>query len=638
MKIRWIFAILMIIAVIGSLYGCGTPTAQPTMQPTTPPVPTATPEPPYNLYIKILDSQSEPLAHAFVEVAGKTVQTGANGTASFNDLPGENVILKISASGYKTVNLTKTIGRGENTMESSLEEDPNGLLEVNACASGEKLLYSEDFQSGLARQWDAVENKTPGWSVEGDPENPVNLVLAARRGAQWAWLGGRDTYNFDNSVWRLRYKYTGAGNSHVNFRFVEGSSMVRRYLIPVNINNINLIRFQPDRQVELGQVGKSSAGEWHLLEIGYFDGEVSIFVDGKKGLNWKDPEPWKGGTINLEPNPEGESVFYYDNLSVCELSAPLTPIPAPKTGYNLAVTLKDSDGKPLVSGEVSLVELGKKDGATQRSDETGKTVWIDLPGPSASVMISVPGYVSLEKKIDLNKGENTLEVPLERDRAGKLVSELCRPEETLPYAEDFQSGSSQGWNDIAQKLKMNIPGISISEDPDKPGNKVLLFQGQSDGEHNEEGQSDLMYGDSVIRYDFKMTGDIHQLLAWHWDEKENGYIAFIYGAKGGGGRMEKCNSPEGGGPCQFVQIAQWNLFVGNGKWHKAEMSYYQGEVQIWMDGKKLVKWTDPQGTKEGRWRLAHDFWKANSSAAYDNFAVCGLKAPFETMPLGQLKQ
>jgi hypothetical protein len=38
--------------------------------------------------------------------------------------------------------------------------------------------------------------------------------------------------------------------------------------------------------------------------------------------------PWEGGTLNLEPSPEAEAVFYYDNFSVCELEAPLQTITA----------------------------------------------------------------------------------------------------------------------------------------------------------------------------------------------------------------------------------------------------------------------------------------------------------------------
>ena len=75
-----------------------------------------------------------------------------------------------------------------------------------------------------------------------------------------------------------------------------------------------------DAHVPIQQVGYPKKGEWHQLEISYFDGEVSVFLDGKKAATWTDSNPWEGGTISLEPYPSGDSVFYYDDLAVCEIS------------------------------------------------------------------------------------------------------------------------------------------------------------------------------------------------------------------------------------------------------------------------------------------------------------------------------
>jgi hypothetical protein len=56
--------------------------------------------------------------------------------------------------------------------------------------------------------------------------------------------------------------------------------------------------------------------------------------------------------------------------------------------------------------------------------------------------------------------------------------------------------------------------------------------------------------------------------------------------------------------------------------------FYQGEIQFWIDGKKLIQWSDPQFFPDGKWGLAHDLLKADACAIYDNFAVCGLQVPF----------
>ena len=219
---------------------------------------------------------------------------------------------------------------------------------------------------------------------------------------------------------------------------------------------------------------------------------------------------------------------------------------------------------------------------------------------------------------------------LERDTFGKLASELCRPEEALLYAEDLQSGSVHGWRQLKQKLELNLPWVSLADEPEQPGNKVLIFKAQNDGEHNNAGQADALYADAVLRYSFKMVGDIHHILQWNLlPEANEGYIAFVYG-KQRGGRVEVCSAAEGT-DCQWTQVGQWNLNVADGKWHTAEMSSYQGEVQYWIDGKKLIKWTDPHPLPEGGWSLGFDFWKADASAYFDNFAICSLKAPFESI-------
>ncbi len=611
------------------LSACGTP-AQPTQAPPPTEMPTAVPptEIPFNLNIQVSDALGAPVGGATLQIDNSTETTELDGSAKFTNLTTDKVTISVAANGYKNSSLPKTLARGDNLAEVRLEEDPNGLLPVNACAPGEKLLYLDDFQDRLAQQWDVFENKANGWSIVADPENPDDLVMAAQPGAPWAWLGRNEAINFENVVWRLRYKYNGNGSGQINFRFVESPSIVRRYIVGVNPDGVRSARFQPDQHLDIGQVGRPLPGQWHLLEMSYFNGEFSVFVDGNKGTSWIDPKPWPGGTINLEPNLGTDSVFYYNNITVCELAAPFAPIPKPKTGINLSVTLNDVEGKPISSASISLVEMGSADGAVQVTGQDGKSAWLDLGGKNATLQIKAPGYTGKTELVSLEKGENVASYTLERDPAGKLASELCRQEETLKYSEDLQTGALSGWDELQQKIDLNIPGMAIIDDPAIPGNKILAFTGQNDGEHAEAGMANNIFGDVVLRYNFLLNGDIHQLLAWHMaDDNSQRYMAFIYGSKQNGGRLEKVTS-EGGGPGQNVQIAQWSKYTGDGKWHLAEISFYQGEVQLWMDGKKLMKWSDPKSTPEGRFGLAHDFWKSTGFAYYDNFAVCNLSAPF----------
>jgi hypothetical protein len=83
--------------------------------------------------------------------------------------------------------------------------------------------------------------------------------------------------------------------------------------------------------VGLGNFTPPKANEWHFIEIGYFSGTFTIWLDGKEIITYQDPQPWEGGTINLEPYPKTDAdAVYFDNLAVCELSAPFASI-APAT-------------------------------------------------------------------------------------------------------------------------------------------------------------------------------------------------------------------------------------------------------------------------------------------------------------------
>ena len=361
-----------------------------------------------------------------------------------------------------------------------------------------------------------------------------------------------------------------------------------------------------------------------MLEYSYYDGTVSVYIDGKPGAVWTDPNPWVGGTLNFEPYPEGDSVFYYDDISVCELVAPFEPIPRPKTGLNLSVTLTDAEGNPLPGATLTIPEMGDFDEATQTTDDTGLASWVDLPGENLTLMARVPGYFALTETLVITKGDNEANFSLERDEFGKLPSELCRADEELAYAEDIQSGTMPGWDGLSQKIELNIPGYEIIPEPEREGNLILKLFGLGDNTHSDSvAYSEQTFGDSVLRFEAKGYSHLHYILRWHISEDwSNSYFAFIYGGTDAGGRMEKLISGN------FVTVFNWNKNLNDGNWHTFEVSSYQGENQIWIDGRMMGKWTDPDPFVDGYMSFEHDFWKGDAYAYYDNFAVCNLKAPF----------
>ncbi len=597
------------------------PTNTPSPTPTS--TPTSTPTPiPFDANVMIVDEEDNPVSGAIIDIAGAFQTTDENGLASFRDLPGETVTLSISAPGYFPSEVTETIDRGPNELSATLGLDPNGLLVINACAPGEKLLYVDDFQDGSAQEWDVFDNNLPGWSLEGDPGNPDDLVIAAREGANMAWLD-QETYTFNNSVWRLKFKHVGSGGGHVNFRWYDMPDLSIRYLLSLD-NDMHLAKWIPSNHLDVGFVGNMGWDEWHLLEYSFYEGTVSVYIDGKETVTWMDPDPWEGGTINFEPYPEGDSVFYYDDLSVCELSAPFEPIPRPKTGLNLTISVADVEGNPIPNAKINIPELGELDEATQNTDSSGSASWIDLPGANITLKVDAPGYFILDDSLVIEKGENSVNFTLERDEFGKLPSEVCRADEDLAYVQDIQSGTMAGWSQVMMKIEMNVPGVAIIPEPENEGNLILHMWGLSDNAHSDTAAyQDQSFGDSVLRFEAKNFGHMHHHVRWHITEDwNNAYYAFIYGGTDAGGRLDRMIDDN------FVTVFQWNKNINDGNWHTYELVSYQGDNQLWIDGRMMGSWTDPDPISEGFFAIEQDFWKADSYTYYDNFAVCNLNAPF----------
>jgi hypothetical protein len=144
---------------------------------------TATPQPlpenrtGYDLTLTVTDLEGRPLGQASVsrldpggQPVGDLLTPNAAGVLVLNDLPTGVVSLAVSAPGYLPLEQGLIIEKGEPAnLTLALERDTLGLDPVDACASGEELLYIEDFNDGQAQGWRnisaAVEsNAQNGWS------------------------------------------------------------------------------------------------------------------------------------------------------------------------------------------------------------------------------------------------------------------------------------------------------------------------------------------------------------------------------------------------------------------------------------------------------------------------------------------
>lgn len=313
------------------------------------PVPsTATPIPtpvPYNLNVKVNDELSQPITLAYVSVneLGEGYRlVDEKGEVFFENLPGENVSLVITAPGYLPADKSETINRGENNIEVMLNQDPAGFKPAEACRQEETLVAIEDFQDSQIQEWKGVMEKIefnmPGWLIQADLENTENQVLIASAapdyiGVGYTGLSGEEGVNFTNVVWRLKLKVTNL-NNHIVFwirtKVNEETGKPTTYLVRILKDRVAVIRHQvvgeDFAQVASGRALKNN--KWYNFEIAYFNGTISVWIDGNQWATYTDPQPWDEGGIglNIEMNEDTDAVYYFDDFALCELNAPFETI------------------------------------------------------------------------------------------------------------------------------------------------------------------------------------------------------------------------------------------------------------------------------------------------------------------------
>lgn len=315
------------------------------------PVPTATATPiPYDLTVKITDQDGNPLPVSKVVFPesgdGSPVTADDAGQIVWNDLPGDSGTLSISSQGYLPAEESLSLERGPNEVIVALELDPYGLLPVDACAAGETLAYAEDFQDSVADDWPEIQFNAPSWALESDPANSSDFVISASYNANAVEHGTQsrlEGYAFENAVWCFKYILDGnlTGDNWLSFNWLQAPEPVvindvevfdSRYQLPLNVNNFHMRRLQQpivNVQVATGKYPKD--GEWHSVEIATYQGYTEVWVDGVLNMSYQDPQPLPAGGLGLEVWLMDETAkVYFDDISLCELSATFVPMLTPE--------------------------------------------------------------------------------------------------------------------------------------------------------------------------------------------------------------------------------------------------------------------------------------------------------------------
>ncbi len=198
-------------------------------------------------------------------------------------------------------------------------------------ASGEVVLYHDNFEDGVADGWDL----TPGWQVHREANG--NYVLSGEGLYRWAKLdSGHDWTDY---FLKCRLKLINGG-IHLNFLMRDQPREFTRYAIAFRENSLHLMKeYPPGNYRSLG--GKQinfRLNVWHDIEIVGKQGHLQVYVDGRLRLEYDDPNPLLQGRIAFEtieepPGTRGESSHaHIDDVEVTALGRKVSGLQWVRTG------------------------------------------------------------------------------------------------------------------------------------------------------------------------------------------------------------------------------------------------------------------------------------------------------------------
>jgi hypothetical protein len=344
-RIALSFCIIMLASLLGS---CGpsaeqmatmTAAAWTSTPPPTPVPPSATPAP-YDLDVTVMDDSGTTIAGASLILlgsgSGNPVLTNEQGVYSWSDLPTSDIKINVTGQGYQPGQQTATLARGPNQVKVVLKRDPAGILPSEACATGQKVLYIEDFQDGLAQDWPEISagikgDMPNGWSIVDDNGNKILRHADAPSPTN----PELQNHSFDNFVWKAKFKVVGSdAEMFYMWRITHPDDQSRkRYAVVFSAKQKPwMIRFIDQASGPLAMNAASGGGmmksdQWYDLALAYFNGNHQVWYDGKKQLEYKDSQPFPAGTIGFETHLDADKTtqFLMDNLVMCELTAAYEP-------------------------------------------------------------------------------------------------------------------------------------------------------------------------------------------------------------------------------------------------------------------------------------------------------------------------
>ncbi len=309
-----------------------------------------------------------------------------------------------------------------------------------------------------------------------------------------------------------------------------------------------------------------------------------------------------------------------------------TPTPIP---YDLTVSIVDEASIPIAGASIIFPESGNAEPIIV--DTTGKFTWMNLPDASATLKVSAQGYLPVEQSITLERGLSELSITLRRDPFGLLPSTACAAGETLLYLEDFQDGET-----TLVSHQMPVPPLEAA--PNEEGNIVLVHDFTNPVEDFSTYLSPLngvsfAFGDAAWRMRFMITQETNWGVDWNnagpnefggITTSQSGYgISFNTGRHivirrsiwdTSGERVWDIGKPD---------LADQVLILEPNIWHYLEISTFQGQFQVWLDGEMVVDVVDDMPLPPGAFQIG----KGDTGIQYfDAITVCKLNTSFTSIP------
>lgn len=278
----------------------------------------------------------------------------------------------------------------------------------------------------------------------------------------------------------------------------------------------------------------------------------------------------------------------------------LTPTPMP---FDLEVSLVGEEGESIIFG----AHVKATEHEEVMMDESGVVELLNLPVPEVEVSVKAQGYESLMETVTLEPGKNQVTLTLTADPLQINPVTACPEGAKVLYIEDFEDGFADQWAE-----GLNRP-FWVFEDIEDRG-KVATFTEENESPFGTMITDKQDYGNMLWKFDFK-GGDTH--FAMHGFDGQRKYWIIVQPGREGIVIIHDENQAHAAAAQRGYKDMEWT---------SAEISYFDGSVEFWLNGEFYIALDDPNPVEEGN--LGFITHNLGAPFSLDNMVICELAEPY----------